>query len=193
MVLPQTDSPRSWSRQVGGCSVPSCDRPKQKAGLCSAHYQRKRKYGDLRPDAPIRHKQTVWGALLCLVEECEMPSRNRGWCMQHYQRWRSYGDPLGTPEPRPPEGYRRGQSDGYVLVCVPGQHYLEHRLVWEAKRGALLSGQNIHHRNGDRADNRFSNLEVWDTSQPAGQRPPDKVEYAVLMLRRYAPEMLRSP
>jgi HNH endonuclease len=83
-------------------------------------------------------------------------------------------------------------SSGYMGVRVGKKYAFEHRVVWEREHGPLLPGQNIHHRNGDRADNRLENLEIWDTSQPAGQRPEDKVAFAVEMLRRYSPEMLVS-
>jgi hypothetical protein len=56
----------------------------------------------------------------------------------------------------------------------------------------LLPNENVHHINGNRQDNRIENLEIWDTRQPKGQRIPDKIEYAVEILKQYAPHLLKE-
>jgi len=55
----------------------------------------------------------------------------------------------------------------------------------------LRKGENIHHKDGDRLNNRPENLELWSKMQPPGQRVVDKVAFAVEILRLY-PEFARQ-
>jgi len=62
----------------------------------------------------------------------------------------------------------------------------QHRYIYEQHYGIkLLPHQNIHHINGIRTDNRIENLELWDTSQPSGQRIEDKIEFYFSILNQY--------
>jgi len=89
------------------------------------------------------------------------------------------------------------KSTGYVIIKVPkgtpgtkngtlSRWMYEHRYVMQQHVGRPLeSHEEVHHRNGQRADNRLENLEIWDKPHPKGQRVSDLIVYAEKILELY--------
>lgn len=154
------------------------------------HYQRLLKRGHVGSAEPERRKRH---GFICSVDGCDVVSRTR-MCNKHRYRLRKNGDPLVVAFDRAPDGAGHLNRLGYVEIQVDGKRHLQHRLVMAQHLGRpLWPDENVHHINGDRADNRIENLELWSTTQPSGQRVDDKVAWAVELLRRYRPDLLNEP
>ena len=165
------------------CDVETCERPVASRGWCAPHYGRWFKRGDIQADVPIEARMKCGPA--CSVDGCERPVSGRGWCEAHYQRWSTHGDVLADKPFRRVRGTGTIQR-GYISMNVGGRTRLGHRIVMEQMLGrALLPGENVHHKNGIRDDNRPKNLELWVKSQPHGQRVSDMVAWAKEILARY--------
>jgi hypothetical protein len=128
----------------------------------------------------------------CQMSDCNKPHTAKGMCQMHYRRNKLHG----SPEIKIADGIT-SDRDGYIQIRIIagngkfGKYKYEHRLVMEQHIGReLLPNEVVHHKNGNRADNRIENLELWSKAQPPGQRVEDKVEYALEILRLYAPEYL---
>ena len=113
-------------------------------------------------------------------ERCEKLVHCKEMCAVHIKRWRETGDvqadiPIRILSPR---GSGNITEKGYRRIGVNGKLVYEHKIIMEEILGrSLLSGENVHHKNGDRLDNRPENLELWFSMQPKGQRVQDLMEY----------------
>lgn len=88
----------------------------------------------------------------------------------------------GRNSSKGPRGYRR-----VIDFSRPRGTMLEHRFVMEQALGRkLLRSEIVHHKDGNRANNDLTNLELWSKSHPPGQRVRDKLAWAREIIRLYA-------
>lgn len=126
---------------------------------------------------------------------------NKGATLLHVAAWLDTSEPTasrilreeGCDTKRTREGCpnrtwkpsRRKAASGYVSVkvhpndpmfvmCNDRDYVLEHRYVMAQTLGRPLADhETVHHRNGDRTDNRPENLELWKTRHVKGVRATD--------------------
>jgi hypothetical protein len=89
-------------------------------------------------------------------------------------------------------GYVLERRVGHPRAKKSGHYVWQHHLVMEDHIGRyLLDGENVHHLNGVRDDNRIENLELWTKPQPSGVRLGDALDWAEHLIRTHKPELLK--
>lgn len=172
------------------CKINGCKGAKHKGhGYCDYHYGRWKAGKEI--DVPKRRHNP--GAK-CDVEGCDKIADSLGFCVKHYARMKKYGDPTKKGKSRE-RGTGREWHDtphGYIVRYEPenpnagpnGQVYQHRHVMSEMIGRPLRKDENVHHKNGNRSDNRPENLELWTKGQPAGQRVQDRVKWHIHELLR---------
>lgn len=172
------------------CSIDDCTAPHRARGWCDNHLQQWYRTGD--PGTKLYKP-----AKLCDIEGCDRKDKYFGLCSMHHRRLQVNGNPLKIQKAAPGQSPGWTTNKGYRLVFNPDHplayksgYVLEHKAVMCEMIGRmLLPGENVHHKNGVRDDNRPGNLELWVVSQPSGQRPADLVQWAREILDRYVDDV----
>jgi hypothetical protein len=164
-----------------------CLAARSTGGWCAGHAAQ---WYEKRPLKPLRRRRVG-----CDFPGCSNPHNSRGYCAAHYQQLRQRK--TLTPLNQRKGWYRRG--NGYIYIWGPDHpnadrrgYVAEHtKVMATVLKRPLLPGEEVHHRNRQRDDNRPENLELWVRGQqPPGARVIDLVDEAVRILRLYAPEKL---
>lgn len=149
-----TDTDRPDVCVYPGCTTVLLRNAGARNGLCSHHYKAR---GDLQK---------------CTVDGCDKLAQSNApgaMCVMHYRRVQTHGH-HGSADPIE-YARRTSNGDGYVIVICPPDfigmanstnYVLEHRLVMAKHLHRLLHPQEVvHHKNGDKTDNRIENLQLF--------------------------------
>lgn len=178
-----------YTETITRCSVVGCRQYVHTQGMCNAHSARVRRHGDPLRGGDVKAKERA----KCSIQGCHRIEYSKGFCNPHYQRFKRHGTPLGGTKIRAKKGSGHLSKDGYrylFSLTHPNRNkhgkILEHVMVMAECLGRpLRKGETVHHKNGIKHDNTPSNLEVWSTFQPCGQRVTDKIEHSANFLLRY--------
>lgn len=140
----------------------------------------------------------------CALKRCHLnrlhdPMRNKKHREQEKERyWKKHGIRSVEDFKCAPKGSGTVTKYGYKRIIMRGHAnaskcgaIFEHVFVMSnyLKR-PLEKHERIHHKNGNKLDNRIENLELWSISQPYGRRVEDITEWCKEFLEQYGYDVI---
>lgn len=122
------------------CSVPGCDRPTRRWGLCASHSSRLQKHGDVDADTPIlpRGKRPVQHP-----PRPRQPLADRFWAKVN----RNGPVPAHVPHLGPCWIWTASTiSSGYGCIRIDKRSHLAHRIAYELTHGEIENELLVCHR-----------------------------------------------
>ena len=144
------------------CSVPGCGEPFKARGYCSRHTYQFYAHGEI-----ISAEKMKEPGRICSIPGCGKPHAGRGYCTGHLGQVIKHGG-IVSEKLAPRNGVSTGGS-GYVILKRPSHPAANKRgyvkrcnIVWEENTGhPVIPPECIHHRNGNKKDDNFQNLELF--------------------------------
>lgn len=141
------------------CSVEGCDRPKVARGLCSTHYARLIRYGDIHRGGAL--PPNPYGT--CNTTPCSEPADKSGYCSSHRWRVEQHGDPEAGRR-------RRGSPPAFCAVKECNNPAIAHGLCnGHAKRqrqyGDPLKGRRSNPRSATPEERFWAFVDVQSSTE----------------------------
>ncbi len=163
------------------CSVPNCDRPAYRTGLCSGHYERKIGRSKKPMDAPLGKVVSK-----CLHASCTEMAKVKGYCEFHYRR-KLAGIDLDAETSKPIlERFQTGTKFGRLSIVKYLGPDARHRKWFLCKCDC---GNEIKAHSGSLLRKNTQSCGCLARDVKAGKRLPDDwgvIHHLILQYRRHA-------
>lgn len=177
---------------------------RNKNNYCSPECYSKKLYDNLEVNCMICNKKYIKKMSVVKNSYCSDKCRTKAYYIKYPEKMIlktenatikariKKGIPLDSPM-RAQKGCGTIDKNGYKIIKChkhPNSRkkgdMFEHTFIMsEYLKRPLIKGERIHHKNGIRTDNRIENLELWNITQPSGQRVKDRLTYYKEFIEQY--------